>query len=147
MFLSDFSIKRPTVTIVITVALMFLGWLALSNLRVNQNPDVEMPMLFVNIPYPGASPETVEREIIDRIKKQMQSISGVYELRANANKGSGNFQIRFNFDKNMIEAAEEVRNAIAAVRYKLPTEMREPQIRKADPSTQQVLEISLGSSS
>lgn len=146
MLLSDFSIKRPTVTIVITIALMFLGWLALSKLRVNQNPDVEMPMLFVNIPYPGASPETVEREIIDRIEKQMQSISGVYELRANANEGSGNFQIRFNFDKNMIEAAEEVRNAIAAVRYKLPTEMREPQIRKADPSTQPVLEISLGSS-
>jgi HAE1 family hydrophobic/amphiphilic exporter-1 len=145
LFLSEFSIKRPTVTLVVTLSLMCLGWLALTKLRVNQNPDVEMPMLFVNIPYPGASPETVEREIIDRIEKQMQSISGVYELRGNADEGSGTFQIIFNFDKNMLEAAEEVRNSIAAVRYKLPQEMREPQIRRADPSMQPVLQLSLGS--
>ena len=58
MFLSDFSIKRPTATIVLIIALMAMGLLALSKLRVNQNPDVEVPGLFVNIAYPGASPDT-----------------------------------------------------------------------------------------
>ena len=61
MFLSDFSIKRPVVTVVIIIALMGLGLLALSKLRVNQIPDVEQPVLVVTVPYPGASPEAVDR--------------------------------------------------------------------------------------
>jgi HAE1 family hydrophobic/amphiphilic exporter-1 len=56
MFLSDFSIKRPIATIVLIVAMMCLGLMALNKLRVNQNPDVEVPFIVVNIPYPGASP-------------------------------------------------------------------------------------------
>ncbi len=71
MFLSDFSIKRPIAMVVIIIALMAMGLLALNKLRVNQTPDVEMPILVVNIPYPGASPETVEREIINRVEKSL----------------------------------------------------------------------------
>ncbi len=66
MFLSNFSVKRPVAMIVLIVAMMAMGLLALSKLRVNQNPDVEVPVLIVNIPYPGASPETVEREIVNQ---------------------------------------------------------------------------------
>ena len=62
MFLSDFSIKRPIAMIVIIIALMCLGLLALNKLKVNQIPDVQPPVIVVEIPYPGASPETVERE-------------------------------------------------------------------------------------
>ena len=145
MFISEFSIKRPVVTIVVTVALMLFGYLALKNLRVNERPDVEQPLLIVNISYPGASPETVEREIIDRIEKSLQSIPGVYELRAYANESNGSFTIFFNFDKNMIEAADEVRNAISAVRHKLPLEMREPIIRRFDMSAQPIVQMSLSS--
>ena len=79
MFLSDFSIKRPVITVVVVIMLMCLGLLALKKLRVNQIPDVQPPVIVVNIPYPGASPETVEREIIDRIEKSLQSISQVHE--------------------------------------------------------------------
>ncbi len=146
MFLSEFSIKRPMATLVIIISLMFMGWLALKSLKVNQNPDVQPPVLIVSVPYPGASPETVEREIINRIEKSLRSVSGVYELNATANEGSANFQIRFDFGRNMIEATDDVRNAIATVRYKLPTEMREPIIRRIDMSMQPVVEIGLSSS-
>jgi hydrophobe/amphiphile efflux-1 (HAE1) family protein len=145
MFLSDFSIKRPIATIVLIVAMMCLGLLALKKLRVNQNPDVEIPGLQVNIPYPGASPDTVEREVINRIEKSLLSISGVTEVNSNANEGSANFWLEFDFKKNMIEASDEVRNAIAAVRYKLPTEMREPIITRFDPSSQPIVNLALSS--
>ena len=69
MFLSDFSIKRPIATIVLIIAMMCLGLMALKKLRVNQNPDVQIPFILVMIPYPGASPETVEREIVNRLEK------------------------------------------------------------------------------
>ncbi len=146
MFLSDFSIKRPTATIVLIIALMAVGLLALSKLRVNQIPDVEEPIISVNIPYPGASADTVEREILNRIEKSMQSISGVTEVNANASEGNARFRLTFDFDKNLIEAADEVRNAIATVRYKLPVEMREPVIQRFDVSAQPILHMALSSS-
>lgn len=145
MFLSDFSIKRPVATIVLIIAVMCLGLLALKKLRVNEIPNVQEPVLSVYIPYPGASPESVEREIVSRIEKSLQSISGVTQLYASAREGSANFTLIFNFNRNMIEASDEVRNAIAGVRYKLPTEMREPIIERRDPNDQPIMQLALSS--
>ncbi len=147
MFLSDFSIKRPIATIVLIIAMMALGLLALKKLRVNQNPDVEVPFILVNIPYPGASPDTVEREIINRIEKSLNSISGVKEVNASANEGNAQFFLQFDFKKNLIDASDDVRNAIAAVRYKLPTEMREPILQRIDPASDPIMSLALSSSS
>src|SRR5512134_44729 len=97
MLLSDFSIKRPIPTVVIIIMLMVMGLMALKNLRVNQIPDVEQPVLVVNIPYPGASPETVEREIIDRVEKSLQSIPQVYEIHSTASESNAQFVIRYDF--------------------------------------------------
>jgi HAE1 family hydrophobic/amphiphilic exporter-1 len=147
MLLSDFSIKRPVATVVVIIMLMCLGLLALKNLRVNQIPDVEQPVIVVNIPYPGASPETVEREIINRVEKSLQSITQVYQIRSTASEGSASIVVIFNFKKNMVEASDEIRNAIASVRYKLPLEMREPTLRRVDPSAQPIMQMALSSSS
>src|SRR6185295_19379906 len=136
MFLSNFSIKQPVTTIAIVIVLMCLGLLALKNLRVNQIPDVENPVMAVTIPYPGASPETVEREIINRVEKSLQSIPQVYQIRSTASESRAQIVIIFNFKKNMAEAADEIRNAIASVRHKLPVEMREPILQRLDPSAQ-----------
>jgi len=145
MFLSNFSIKRPVAMIVLIVAMMAMGLLALSKLRVNQNPDVEIPLLIVNIPYPGASPETVEREVVNRLEKSLQAIEGVTDLYSTSREGSATIEMRFTFKKNLIEASDEVRNAIASVRYKLPTEMREPMIQRIDTSEDPIMQMSLSS--
>jgi hydrophobe/amphiphile efflux-1 (HAE1) family protein len=145
MFLSDFSIKRPIATIVLIVAMMCLGLLALKKLRVNQNPDVEPPVLMVAIPYPGASPETVEREIVNRVEKTFLSIPGVDEVHSDSSEGNARFWLVFNFNKNLIEASDEVRNAMASVRYKMPLEMREPILRRMDPAAQPIVNLALSS--
>ncbi|TYQ02649.1 UNVERIFIED_ORG: HAE1 family hydrophobic/amphiphilic exporter-1 [Zoogloea ramigera] len=145
MFLSNFSVKKPVATIVLIVAMMCLGLMALSKLRVNQNPDVEIPFIIVSIPYPGASPETVEREIINRLEKSFQSITGVTETNSTASEGTARIQVKFGFSKNLIEASDEIRNAIAAVRYKLPIEMREPILQRIDTSAQPVMQLALSS--
>jgi len=145
MFLSDFSIKRPVATVVIIIALMALGMLALNKLRVNQIPDVEQPILVVSIAYPGASPDTVEREIVNRIEKALQSISGVDEVRSTASESSARIVMVFNFDKNMVEAADEVRNSIGTVRHKLPVEMREPVLQRLDPASEPIMQLALSS--
>src|SRR5213079_1157722 len=146
MFLSEFSIKKPLITVVLIVALMALGLMAIKKLRVNQMPDVEIPVVVVSIPYPGASPETVEREIVNRLEKSLQSIAGLKKINASAAEGSATFEMEFDFKKNLIEASDDVRNAIAGVRYKLPIEMREPILQRIDPSAQPVMNLALSSS-
>ncbi len=145
MFLSDFSIKRPIATIVIIIMLMAMGLLALKKLRVNQNPDVQFPLMVVNIPYPGASPDTVEHEVINRVEKSLQSITGVDRMESTANEGNATILVFFKFGKNMVEASDEIRNAIGSVRYKLPTEMREPILERIDPATEPIMDIALSS--
>ena len=147
MFLSNFSIRQPITTVAIIIVLLCLGLIALGKLRVNELPDVQQPVLVVTVPYPGASPETVEREVIDRVEKGLQSIPGVDEIRSTASEGSARMIVLFNFDKELTEAADEIRNAIAAVRYKLPVEMREPVLSRFDPTQQPVLQLALSSQS
>ncbi len=145
MFLSDFSIKKPIATIVLIIAMMALGLLALSKLRVNQNPDVEVPGMQVSIVYPGASPDTVEREIVNRLEKSLLSVPGATHVYSSSNESNASFWVEFSFSKNMVEAADEVRGVISSVRYKLPTEMREPVLRRFNPSSQPIMNMALSS--
>ena len=145
MFLSNFSIRQPITTVAIVVVLMCMGLLAIKNLRVNSLPDVQEPVLVVSVPYPGASPESVEREIINRIEKPLQSVPQVNEIRSTASEGRAQIIVIFNFHKNMVEAADEIRNAISQVRHKLPLEMREPVLFRYDPSMEPVMQLGLSS--
>ncbi|CAM3652768.1 efflux RND transporter permease subunit [Roseateles saccharophilus] len=145
MLISDFAIKKPIATIVCIIGIMALGLLALTKLKVNQNPDVEIPILVVSIPYPGASPDTSEREIVNRVERPLLAVPGVTEVRSTAGEGQATFVLQFDFKKNLIEAADDVRNAIASVRYNLPQEMREPILQRVDPSAQPVMQVSLES--
>ena len=147
MFLSNFSVKKPIVTVVILLMLMAAGLMALKKLKVNQIPDVDMPLLVVDIVYPGASPDTVEREVLNRVEKALQSVNGIKELRGTANESNANILVFFEFKKNMVEATDEVRNAIGKIRYKLPTEIREPVILRIDPAAQPIMQLALSSSS
>jgi HAE1 family hydrophobic/amphiphilic exporter-1 len=146
MFLSNFSVRRPVAAVVLIISLMAMGLLALSKLRVNSLPDVQQPMLFVNITYPGASPDTMEREILGRVEKSLLGLPGVEKVNSTASESSVQIQLLFDFNKNLIEAADEVRNAIAVLRYKLPVDMREPVIRRFDLSAEPVMQLALSSS-
>ena len=76
MFISDFAIERPIVTVTAMLALVAFGIAALVNLHTDEFPDIQQPIVGVTILYPGASPETVEREIVDPIEESFSSISG-----------------------------------------------------------------------
>src|SRR5262249_15100356 len=73
------------------------------------------------------------------------TIAGVDQLYSTTKEGSSETVLVFNFDKNMVEAADEVRNAIGAVRHKLPVEMREPVLTRRDPGAQPIMDLALSS--
>ncbi len=148
MFISDFAIKRPIVTITAMVALVAFGVASLVNLQTDEFPDIQQPIVGVTILYPGASPETVEREIVDPIEEALSSISGVdwAKTQASATDGLAQFTVFFDFEKDIQEASQDIRDAISTQRADLPTEMEEPVLTRFDPSQQSVLSLALTSS-
>jgi HAE1 family hydrophobic/amphiphilic exporter-1 len=148
MFISDFAIRRPIVTVTAMLALVAFGIAALVNLDTDEFPDIQQPIVGVTILYPGASPETVEREIVDPIEEAFSTISGVdwSRTQASATDGLAQFVVFFDFEKDVQEASQDIRDAISTQRADLPTEMEEPVLTRFDPSQQSVLSLALTSS-
>jgi HAE1 family hydrophobic/amphiphilic exporter-1 len=147
MFISDFAIKRPIVTVTAMVALVAFGIAALVNLQTDEFPDIQQPIIGVTIVYPGASPETVEREIVEPIEESFSSISGLdwAKTQASATDGLAQFIVFFDFEKDIQEASQDIRDAISTQRADLPVEMEEPVLTRFDPSQQSVVSLALTS--
>lgn len=149
MWISDFAIRRPIVTVTLMIALVAFGIAALLQLKIDEFPDIAAPVVNVNIIYPGASPQTVEREVIDPIEEKIFAISGVDRSKttSNATDGLAQFTITFDFEKKVAEASQDVRDAISEIRGDLPQEIEEPVISKFDPGEQSLLSLSVASPS
>jgi HAE1 family hydrophobic/amphiphilic exporter-1 len=149
MFISDFAIKRPIITVTTTVALLVFGIFALINLQTDEFPDIQQPIIGVTIVYPGASPDVVEREVVDPVEEAIFSISGVDRERtqSTATDGLAQFTVFFDFEKNVQQASQDIRDAISTKRGDLPQEMEEPVLTRFDPGDEPVVSLSLTSDS
>ena len=145
MFISDFAIRRPIITIVAMVALAMGGIIALFKLQTDEFPDVAPPVVTVGIPYPGASPETVEKELLDPVEEALTSISGVKKVVSKAEDGFAFLVIEFVFEKPLPEATQDIRDAISGIRNDLPTEMEEPIIKKFNDTDLPIVSLALAS--
>ena len=146
MFISDFAIKKPLITVVAMVTLAVFGLFALFKLKTDEFPDVAPPFVSVGIPYPGASPDGVEKEILDPIEEQIASIAGVKQVQGKAYDGYGFILVEFQFGKDLAEATQDLRDAISSKRADLPPEMKEPIIKKMNDTDQPIVSLALSSS-
>ncbi len=145
MFISDFAIKRPIVTIVSMVALVVFGLFSMSKLQTDEFPDVIQPIVNVAIPYPGASPDVVEREVLNRVEEAISGISGVDRMQGSAQDGFANITVYFVFEKDIQQASQDIRDKISGIRDQLPAEMKEPNLSRFDPADQPIVQLSLNS--
>ena len=145
MFISDFAIRRPIITVVTMIALVVFGIAALSKLQTDEFPDIDAPIVFIGIVYPGASPDQVEREVVDRIEDRISGIAGLDILRSTSTDGFAQIIAQFQFGKPTDQATQDVRDAISAVRAQLPTEIVEPIIQRFDPTSQPIVSLALTS--
>jgi HAE1 family hydrophobic/amphiphilic exporter-1 len=147
VFISDFAIKRPIVTITCMVALVVFGLIALINLETDEFPDVQQPVIGVTVVYPGASPEVVEREVVDPIEDAIFSISGVDASKTTsaATDGLAQFTVFFDYEKDIQQASQDIRDAISSKRADLPQEMEEPILTRFDPADLPILSVTLTS--
>ena len=145
MVISDFAIKRPMITVVTMVALVVFGLFALMRLQTDEFPDIQQPVVLTGIPYPGASPEGVEREVLKPVEDAIKGISGVDQIFGTAFDGYAQIVVVFLFEKDVSQATQDIRDAISAIRADLPVEIKEPILQRFDPSDQPIVSLTLSS--
>jgi HAE1 family hydrophobic/amphiphilic exporter-1 len=147
VFISDFAIKRPIVTVVTMLALVAFGLAALFKLQTDEFPDIQAPIVFVGVGYPGAAPDIVEREVVDRIEDRLSGISGVDKINSTTTDGFAQIIVTFLFEKPVDQATQDVRDAISAVRGQLPQEILEPIVQRFDPNDLPIVSLAVTSTS
>jgi len=145
MFLSDLSIKRPIFASVMMLALVTLGIFSYRRLAIDMFPDVEIPILSIVTKYPGASPETVEREVTKRIEEAVNPISGVKHVISTSRESVSTVVVEFNLEVKINEASQEARAKVNAIRGDLPQGIEEPIIQKLDFSAIPIVSLAVRS--
>jgi len=136
--ISAWSIRNPVVPIVIFAGLMLAGIMSFMRMDVQQMPDIEFPMVIVMVGQPGAAPTEIESQITQRIESAVRSISGVVTISSTASEGSSQTVVEFEIGEDINAATAEVKNAIDQVRGELPDGVLEPQVFKAQSSSEPI---------
>ena len=143
--LSGVSIRRPVFTSMVMVGLVVLGLFSLRNLPIDQFPDIEIPVVSVTTVYPGASPETIEREVSERLEQAFNPVQGVDGITSISLEGVSQIIVEFDLDRDADDAANDVRAKIATVRAELPADIEEPLVQTFDPAAQPIVSLALSS--
>src|ERR671910_2709130 len=101
MFISDLAIRKPVITVVSMLALVVFGIVALTQLDTDEFPEIDAPVVVVSIPYPGASPDVVEREVIEPIEEVLSGIRGVDKITSSSLHSFGNIVVQFVCEKDL----------------------------------------------
>ena len=146
MFLSDVSIKRPVFATMMMVALVVLGVVAYGRLAIDEYPDVSYPIVVVQTPYPGASPEVVEREVSRPIEEALNTVQGLDEVTSTSREGSSSVRVRLKIGVDVGEALQDVQAKIARMRRSLPQDIEDPTIVRFDPNERAIMSVAIQSS-
>jgi multidrug efflux pump subunit AcrB len=130
MWITRVSIQNPVFAAMVMVALCVLGLFSYNKLGVEQMPDINFPGAWIEVQYPGASPEAVEREVIKPIEEGVNSIAGVKRITSRSGEGQGTMSIEFGLDADMGRAMQDVRDRVAAVQSGFPKDVKAPSIAR-----------------
>jgi multidrug efflux pump len=146
MMLSDLSVRRPVFAAVAAIILCVVGLAAFASLTVRELPSVDPPVVSISTTYRGASAEVVEERITEVIERQISGIQGIDRVNSSSRDGRSNINISFRLDRNLDDAANDVRDAVSRVAANLPLQADPPQIAKATADGSAIMFISFSSS-
>jgi len=145
MVLSDISIKRPVICLVASILIVLIGAIAFRKLPVREYPSIDTPTISIETTYPGASAEVVESKVTEVIEKEVSAIDGLQIIRSSSSEQRSRITLEFNVSRNMDEAANDVRDKVSRVRGRMPIEVNESFISKADSDSDSVISVSFRS--
>ncbi|HVI98941.1 MAG TPA: efflux RND transporter permease subunit [Sphingomonas sp.] len=130
--ISAWSIRNPVPSIVLFVALTLAGVVSFMRMDVNNEPDIDFPIVWVVISQPGAAPSEMETQITQRVESAVRSLSGIDEINSTVTEGQSETVIQLDIGTPIDRAVEDVRSAVQQIRSELPDGILEPQIGRVD---------------
>ncbi|PAU51832.1 efflux RND transporter permease subunit [Pseudomonas indica] len=139
MTLSDVCIRRPVFATVLSLIIVLLGLMAYQRLSVREYPNIDVPIVTVNVTYPGASPEIMESQVAQPIEDVLSGIEGLDFVSSISRSENTQITAQFRLGSNSDEAANDVRDRLGRVRGLLPEEIDEPIVQKVEADAQPVI--------
>ena len=145
MILSDLSVRRPVFATVLSLLLLAFGALSFRDLPLREYPDVTPPVVSISTIYPGASASIVETQVTQAIEDQVSGIAGVKSMSSSSSDGRSRISIEFSLDRDIDEAANDVRDRVARVLGSLPDAADPPRVAKHDSDARPIQYLRLAS--
>ena len=143
MKLADVSIQRPVFATMMVMALVVLGLFSYVKLNIDQYPDVDIPYVTATTVLPGAGPEQIESDVTKKIEDAVNLVAGIDHIQSISQEGISIVIIQFKLEIEGRQAAQEVREKIAAVRANLPADIKDPVIQRYDPASQPIMTLTV----
>lgn len=143
MNLTEISIKRPSIIIVIFSILMLGGFYCYTTLRYELLPPMEVPTLIITTGYPGASPEEVEQSVTKKIEDVVSSLDRVKSVLAQSYEGVSVLQVEFSIGTDIESKEQEAQRKISNILSDLPEDVESPSVTRVSPSDRPVLELTI----
>lgn len=148
MSLSTLSIKRPVFTIVINLTIVLFGLIGYSFLGVREFPSIDPAQVSIRTNYTGANSDIIESQITEPLEKAINSIDGIRNVTSSSIQGSSNITVEFNLDKDLEEAANDVRDKVSQATRSLPQDIDAPPVvSKADANSDAIISMTIQSDS
>ncbi len=141
--LAEVCVQRPVFATMLIAAIVVVGGVSFFQLGVDRYPRIETPVVSVNTTNPGATPESIEAEVTDRIEAAVNTVAGIDELRSTSTEGQSRVTITFELSKNPDVAAQEVRAKVDPVIRVLPETSDPPVVQKQDPDAMPIMFLSI----
>lgn len=146
MNLSTLSIKRPVLTIVMNLTIVLFGIIGYTYLGVREFPSIDPAQVSVRTNYSGANADIIESQITEPLEKAINSIDGIRNITSSSVQGSSSISIEFNLDKNLEDAANDVRDKVSRAIRSLPDDLDAPPVvSKSDADAQRILSMTVQS--
>jgi len=130
--ISAWSIRNPVPSIVLFFMLTVAGIVSFSTMEVNNDPDIDFPVVIISIAQPGAAPTELETQVTQQVEAAIRSLQGIDEIDSTVTEGSSTTVVQLNIGTPIDRAVEDVRSAIQQVRSNLPDGILEPQVERAN---------------
>ncbi len=143
MKLADVSIRRPVFATMMIMSLIVLGLFSYIKLNVDLYPNVDIPFVVITTVLPGAGPEQIETDVTKIIEDAVNPVEGVDYIQSTSQENVSLVIIAFKLEINGKTAAQDVREKIAAVRAKLPTDIEDPVIQRYDPASLPIMYLTV----
>lgn len=147
MNLSETFIRRPIMTVLVMISILFFGIISYHFLPVSDLPNVDYPTIEVTVSNPGSSPETIANTVATPLEREFMTIEGLNNISSNSSHGKTSIILQFTLNKSMDAAGQEVQAAINRSEPLLPKNLPyNPTYRKVNPSATPILYYALTSS-